>query len=79
MKEVATKDEESKESEVEVDLPEDTVTMDILLNTRECVVDLGNQVFHYGKNTSAYQTRTTWEKIVDHVVKIQGHNISKNY
>ena len=79
MEEVATKAEESKETEVEIDLPEDTVTMDILLNTRECVVALGNQVFHYGKNASAYQKRTTWEKIVDHVGKIHGHNISKNY
>ena len=39
--EVATKAEEADEvekSEVEVELPEDTVTMEILLNTKNCVV-----------------------------------------
>ena len=36
--EVSTKAEEDKEAEVEVDMPEDTVTMKILINTRDCVV-----------------------------------------
>ena len=41
MVEVATKAEEAKEAdvaEVEVELPEDTVTLEILLNTRDCAV-----------------------------------------
>ena len=41
MIEVTTKAEEAdevEEAEVEVDLSEDTVTMDWLLNTRDCVV-----------------------------------------
>ena len=35
---VATKAEEDKESEVEVELPEDTFNLKILINTRDCVV-----------------------------------------
>ena len=41
MIEVATKDEEAdevKETEVEVGLPEDKVTLELILNTRDCVV-----------------------------------------
>ena len=41
MVEVANKSEEAKEVEeykVEVELPEDTITLEILLNTRDCVV-----------------------------------------
>ena len=40
MVEVATKAEEAeevKEAEVEVDLPEDTVSLELLLNIRNCV------------------------------------------
>ena len=36
--EVATKVEEVEEAKVEVELPEDTVTLEVLLNTRDCVV-----------------------------------------
>ena len=36
--EVASKDDETKEAEVEIELPGETVTMEIVLNTRECVV-----------------------------------------
>ena len=41
MIEVATKAEDSDEVEdakVEVDLPEDTVTLEVIINIRECVV-----------------------------------------
>ena len=36
--EVSTKAKETEEAEVEVDMPEDTVTLELLLNIRECVV-----------------------------------------
>ena len=35
---VATKAEESKEAKVETELPEDTINIELLLNTRNCVV-----------------------------------------
>ena len=41
MLEIATKAEEAnevKEAEVEVELPEDTITLELLLNTKDCVV-----------------------------------------
>ena len=36
--EVANKAEEVEESKVEVDTPEETVTMELLLNTSDCLV-----------------------------------------
>ena len=36
--EVSTKAKETEEAEVEVDMPEDKFTLEILLNTRDCVV-----------------------------------------
>ena len=35
---VATKNDEAEEAEVEVDLQEDKITLDVLPNTRDCVV-----------------------------------------
>ena len=37
---------------------------------------MGNHVFDYGHKGAAYQMSTTWEKIVNHVGIIYGHNIS---
>ena len=38
VEEVVTKAKELEETKVEVDLPEDEVTLEILQNTRNCVV-----------------------------------------
>ena len=37
---------------------------------------MGHHVFDYGQKRSADQIRTTWEKIVNHVGTIYGHDIS---
>ena len=37
---------------------------------------LGNNVFDYGQKGAAYQTRITWENIINHVETIYGHDIS---
>ena len=36
---------------------------------------LGNHIFDYGKNSSAHQMRTTWEKLVHNIGTIHGHHI----
>ena len=38
---------------------------------------LGNHVFDYVQKAPADQVRNTWEKLVHHVGKIHGHDISK--
>ena len=38
VEEVSTKVKEAKDAELEVDMWEDTATMELLLNTRDCVV-----------------------------------------
>ena len=37
---------------------------------------LGHHVFDYGQKEATYQTRKTWDKIVNHAGTIYGHNIS---
>ena len=36
---------------------------------------LVNHIFDYGQNASEDQMRTTWEKLVHHVLTIHGHDI----
>ena len=77
VEEVATKAKEVEQNEVKVELPEDTVTLDLLIHTRDCVV-LQESIFGYVQKASVDQIRSAWEKLVHHVVAIHGHDIGKN-
>ena len=75
--EVAAKDEEGKEveeTEVEVQLQDDILK--IIIYKGICSA-LGIHVFYYGQKSLADQMRTIWEKLVNNVITIHGHDISK--
>ena len=56
-----------KDSEVEVDLIEDTVSLELIIKTKELCGALGIHVFYYGHKASADQMMTTWENQLHYV------------
>ena len=45
-------------------------------NNKGLWIALGHHEFNCGQKGAAYKTRITWEKIINHVRTIYGHNIS---
>ena len=76
MEEIATKAKESEDDKVEIDLPEVTVTLDLILSTTGQCSALGNHFFYYSQKASEDKIRTTWENLVHNFGTIHGQDIS---